>query len=42
MTCLFGSQLEIGLRRMTDKDATRLAGRLAEDPAFQAEFDRMP
>lgn len=42
MTCQYGSHLEIGLRRMTDEDATRLAGTLAEDPAFQSELDRTP
>lgn len=35
MTCRYGSQLELSLRRMTDKDTRRLAGALAEDPALR-------
>ena len=39
MKCVYGRQLELGLRRMTDKDTRRVVSALAEDPALRDGAD---
>ena len=42
MTCVYGRQLELGLRRMTDKDTRRVVSALAEHPAFRDSLELQP
>jgi hypothetical protein len=40
MTCVYGGQLELSLRRMTDKDTRRVVSALTEHPAFRDGLER--
>jgi hypothetical protein len=42
MTCVYGGRLELGLRRMTDKDTRHVVSALAEDPAARDLLERQP